>query len=112
SCPTRHHCLQELITSIPPSFGALLESPGKCNHLCEAIRPSTGLDAVVYDLFGIRPARCASRPASQACLIAYAIRNGSCADAMPVSRTPPPHPTLAPRLAPVAVPTPAPPIPG
>src|SRR5208283_1416846 len=76
-------------------------------HLHEAIRPSIGLDAVAYNFFGMRPAKCASRPASQAYLIAYAIRSGSRADAMPVFSNTPSQPSSIATATSLAVPTPA-----
>src|SRR5947209_17861476 len=61
------------------------DAPGNDQTLppAGAIRPSIGLDAWAYSFFGIRPARYASRPASQAYFIAYAVRHASCAPAIP-----------------------------
>ena len=51
--------------------------------------PSMGLDAVAYSFLGMRPAPAASVPASTARRMAWAIRSGSRAPAIPVlSRTP------------------------
>ena len=44
---------------------------------CYRITPASGLDAVAYSFFGMRPAQIGHRPASQACCMARAIRSGS-----------------------------------
>src|SRR5579884_1849795 len=68
--------------------------PGNGNHrLAAAIRPSIGLDAWAYSFRGMRPARYASRPASQAYRIAHAIRSGSRAWAIPVFSSTPSQPS-------------------
>src|SRR5262249_35264698 len=56
-----------------------------------AINPSTGLLAVAYNFFGIRPARYAFRPATVACRMAWAIRTGSFAPAIAVFKSTPSH---------------------
>src|SRR5262245_11235199 len=80
------------------------------HHLSQrlgAMRPSIGLDADAYSLRGMRPARYASRPASQAYRIAHAIRSGSWAWAMPVLSRTPSQPSSMATVTSLAVPTPA-----
>jgi len=66
-----------------------------------------GLDAVAYSFFGMRPARYANRPASQPYFIAYAIRKGSLALAIPVLSKTPSQPSSMAIATSLAVPTPA-----
>src|SRR6185437_5710025 len=74
---------------------------------CYRIRPVSGLLGSAPILRGIRPARCASRPASTASFIAFAIRTGSLAWAIAEFSSTASQPSSIAIAASDAVPTPA-----
>jgi len=71
------------------------------------IVPVSGLEAVAYRFFGMRPARNAWRPAMQAFFMAWDIVSGSRAPAMPVLSSTPSQPSSIAMATSLAVPTPA-----